>query len=140
MRDRLVVLRSLAAPASHLARRGARVAVPALVLALLSVACGSGGGSAELPPSDGRPEIAIGVDGEGYHPAEASAAPGAPVRLVFTRTSDEGCGQQLVFPDLDIRRDLPLDQPVAVDLTMPASGAVRFSCGMDMYRGSIVAR
>jgi plastocyanin domain-containing protein len=62
------------------------------------------------------------------------------VRLVFTRTTDEGCGQQLVFPDLDMRRDLPLDTPVAVDLDMPASGAVRFTCGMDMYQGSVLAQ
>ena len=85
-------------------------------------------------------ERAIRVGAEGYEPARATAAPGSPVRLVFTRTTDEGCGQQLVFPDLDIRRDLPLDQPVAVDVTMPASGTVRFTCGMDMYQGQIVAQ
>ena len=36
------------------------------------------------------------------------------VTLVVTRTSDEGCGQQLVIPDLGIRRDLPLDTPVEI--------------------------
>ena len=56
------------------------------------------------------------------------------------RTTDEGCGQQLVFPDLDIRRDLPLNEPVAVDITMPASGRVAFTCGMAMYQGSVVAQ
>jgi plastocyanin domain-containing protein len=35
--------------------------------------------------------------------------------------------------------DLPLNQPVAIDLTMPASGEVAFACGMDMMHGSIVA-
>lgn len=99
-------------------------------------ACGSNDGS----PSDGRPEIAVRVGERGYDPAEVSAPAGQPVRLVFTRTTDEGCGQQLVFPDLDIRRDLPLNEPVPVDLTMPAAGAVRFTCGMDMYQGSVVAR
>ena len=61
------------------------------------------------------------------------------MRIEFTRTTDEGCGQQLVFPEQNIKKDLPLNQPVAVDLTMPASGKVAFACGMDMYRGSIVA-
>ena len=97
-------------------------------------------GASALPPSDGRPEIRIEVGASGYSPAEASAPAGQPVRLVFTRTSDEGCGQQLVFPGLDIRRDLPLSTPVAVDLTMPASGRVRFTCGMDMYQGAVVVR
>lgn len=110
----------------------------ALVLATFGIsACGSGDASA--PPSDGRPEIAITVDADGYEPARATAPAGQPVRVVFTRTSDEGCGQQLVIPDLDIRRDLPLNQAVAVDLTMPASGTLRFTCGMDMYEGSLVA-
>jgi plastocyanin domain-containing protein len=60
--------------------------------------------------------------------------------MVFTRISDQGCGQQLVFPALGIKKDLPLNQPVEVDVTMPASGSVSFTCGMDMYRGSIVAQ
>jgi len=84
--------------------------------------------------------IRITVDAEGYHPTSVTAAAGKPARLVFTRTSDEGCGQQLVFPQLDIRKDLPLNQPVSVDVTMPATGSIAFACGMDMYRGSVVAK
>lgn len=105
---------------------------------VLASACGSS--ESALPPSDGRPEIAVQVGAEGYQPAEVSAAAGSPLRLVFTRTTDEGCGQQLVFPALDIRRDLPLNQPVAVDLTVPESGRFRFTCGMDMYDGALVAQ
>lgn len=83
--------------------------------------------------------LAITVDGSGYHPAEIKAPAGKPVHLVFTRTSDAGCGQQLVFPSLNIRKDLPLDQAVPVDITMPASGSVAFTCGMAMYKGAVVA-
>ncbi len=83
--------------------------------------------------------IAITVDAEGYHPAEVHAAAGKPARLTFTRTSDEGCGQQLVFPKLGINKDLPLNQPVSVDLTLPTSGTISFTCGMGMLRGSVVA-
>ena len=93
----------------------------------------------EHPTRPSLHHIAITVT-DRYTPAEATAAAGQPVRLVFTRTTDEGCGQQLVFPDLDIRRDLPLNEPVAVDITMPASGRVAFTCGMAMYQGAIVAR
>lgn len=108
-----------------------------IALSVLLAACGS---SETTPPSDGRPEVAITVDADGYHPAEASAPAGQPVRLVFTRTTDEGCGQQLVFPDLDIRRDLPLNERVAVDVQMPASGRIAFTCGMAMYQGAVVAQ
>ena len=110
--------------------------------AILSLAClvlAACNKKSDPAPSDGRPIIKVSVDAAGYHPTEAKAKAGKPVRIEFTRTTDEGCGQQLVFPEQNIKKDLPLNQPVAVDLTMPASGKVAFACGMDMYRGSIVA-
>jgi plastocyanin domain-containing protein len=87
----------------------------------------------------GTADLQLTVDGTGYHPSSISAPSGKPVRLTITRTSDEGCGQQIVFPSLNIRRDLPLNEAVTVEFTMPASGSVAFTCGMDMLRGSIVA-
>jgi plastocyanin domain-containing protein len=89
--------------------------------------------------SDGRTELRVTVDAAGYHPEESRAAAGKPVRLIFTRTSDEGCGQELMIPSLKLKRDLPLNQPVAIDLTMPASGKLTYTCGMDMMRGAVVA-
>lgn len=115
-----------------------------LILVSLSLATGcersapSGTSASAAPAAAGRVEHAITVDGTGYHPASVRAPAGKPVRLTFTRTSDDGCGAQLVFPALGLRRDLPLDQKVAVDLTMPASGSVAFTCGMDMMKGSVV--
>ncbi|NUP12182.1 MAG: cupredoxin domain-containing protein [Polyangiaceae bacterium] len=108
-----------------------------LGIALLAAsACSNKADAPPLPP--GAKEVAISVDAKGYHPAEVSAPAGKPVRLLFTRSSDDGCGQQLVVPEQKIRKDLPLKEPVAVDLTMPASGKVRFTCGMDMYEGAVV--
>lgn len=89
--------------------------------------------------TDGRTELRVTVDAVGYHPEETHAGAGKPVRLIVTRTTDEGCGQELVIPSLKLKRDLPLNQPVAIDLTMPASGKLAFTCGMDMMKGSIVA-
>src|SRR5262245_35690116 len=103
---------------------------------LLSAACAK---KTPAAAPDGRTEISIKVDAVGYHPAEARAPGGKPVRLVFTRTTDDGCGQELLVPSAGIKKDLPLNQPVPIDLTMPASGKLAFSCGMDMYRGSIIA-
>ncbi len=103
----------------------------------LLLACSS---SSETPAPAGAREIHIEVNQQGYSPAEVRAPANAAVRLVFTRTADDGCGAQLVFPTLDIRRDLPLNEPVPVDVTMPASGALAFTCGMDMYRGAVIAQ
>lgn len=97
------------------------------------------GHSAHATAATGTADLQLTVDGTGYHPSSISAPAGKPVRLTITRTSDEGCGQQIVFPSLNIRRDLPLNQAVTVEFTMPSSGNVAFTCGMDMLRGSIVA-
>lgn len=111
-----------------------------LVLSVFALAaCNKKSDASDAPAADGRPIIKVTVDAAGYHPSEAKAKAGKPLRLEFTRTTDEGCGQQLVFPSLDIKKDLPLNQTVAVDVTMPASGKLAFTCGMDMYRGAVVA-
>jgi plastocyanin domain-containing protein len=90
------------------------------------------------PPAPAQ-RVAVTADASGYHPATVQVASGRPVTLVFTRTSDQGCGQQVVLPAQDLRRDLPLNQPVEVTLT-PRAGTIAFTCGMNMLRGSIVAR
>ncbi len=101
-------------------------------------------------PADGREHshgsasavgdrVAVTVNAQGYQPASVTVHAGRPVTLVFTRTTDDGCGAQLVFPTLNIRRDLPLNQPVEVPLT-PAAGTIPFTCGMNMMRGSVMAQ
>ncbi len=123
-------------------------ALLALVAALGLSACSKSG--SDGPPGStssvataappGATALSVTVDAEGYHPASLEAPAGKPVALTITRTTDEGCGQQIVFPSLDIRKDLPLKKPVKIDFTMPASGSVGFACGMNMYKGTIVAR
>ena len=97
---------------------------------------------AAAPPAPG-PQSAnrfnVTVDGEGYHPSTVSVRAGQPTTIVFTRTSDEGCGHQLVFPSLNLRRDLPLNQPVEVQVTPNAAAPIAFTCGMGMLHGSVVA-
>lgn len=99
--------------------------------------------AAQLPPpvvnATPNSRVSVVVDAQGYHPSTVNAPAGRPLTLVFTRVTDEGCGQQLVFPSLNIRRDLPLNQPVQVTVT-PTSGQITFTCGMNMYRGAIVAQ
>jgi plastocyanin domain-containing protein len=58
--------------------------------------------------------------------------------LVFTRTADSTCIAQLKTPDGKLI-DLPMNAPVEVAVTVPASGEVGFACGMDMFHGKVVA-
>ena len=113
----------------------------ALVLGLALAACGEE--SSDPAPSTASSEgtrVEIEVGASGYDPAEVRATAGQPLTLVFTRVTDEGCGQELVIASQDIRRDLPLNEPVSVTFTPAEAGRLRFTCGMDMYDGAIVVQ
>jgi plastocyanin domain-containing protein len=90
-------------------------------------------------PADGRVEIR--VDDQGYHPSTIRAAAGRSLTLVFRRVDALNCGDKVKFPALNnLERDLPVGQAVEIPVTVPASGALAFTCGMGMYRGSVVVQ
>lgn len=110
-----------------------------LALSLSLAACGEeepAGTTPTAEPEGQRVEVSVGASG--YTPSQVQATAGQPLTLVFTRTTDEGCGQELVIASQDIRRDLPLNEPVEVTFTPTEAGELRFTCGMDMYDGAIV--
>jgi plastocyanin domain-containing protein len=43
----------------------------------------------------------------------------------------------VVFPSLGVKRALPLNEPVTIEVT-PARGELAFACGMDMLKGTVV--
>jgi thiol-disulfide isomerase/thioredoxin len=80
------------------------------------------------------------VDGEGYRPKNVMLRRGIPARLTFIRKAKEGCGTEIVIPAYGIDRPLPLNVPVVVTLTPKQSGRIKLTCGMDMFRGSLIVR
>ena len=88
--------------------------------------------------ADGSMEVVIRVDG-GYEPAVVEIPARRPVRLVFDRRDRSSCAEEVVIPELGIKKFLPLDRRTAVDITFPTAGRYEFMCGMSMLRGAIVA-
>jgi len=82
-------------------------------------------------------EAKVLVTEQGYEPAKVTLKAGLNARITFVRTTDKTCGTEVVFPSLNIRRALPLNQPVAIEFT-PRAGEVTFVCGMSMLRGTVV--
>jgi RND family efflux transporter MFP subunit len=80
------------------------------------------------------------VTENGYEPAKLTLRAGAPARLTFVRTTDKTCGTEVVFPLLNIRRALPLNEPVVIEFTPKSSGEIGFVCGMNMLRGTVVVQ
>jgi plastocyanin domain-containing protein len=82
--------------------------------------------------------VRINIREEGYAPASVSVRKGQTVRLVFYRANSYNCGDEVVFPALNIKRKIPVRTPVSVTFTPRRAGEISFACGMDMYRGKIL--
>jgi plastocyanin domain-containing protein len=65
---------------------------------------------------------------------------GVPVRLTFLRTTDATCGTEVLFPSMNIKRALPLNEPVVIEFTPGTAGDIAFACGMGMLNGAVVVR
>jgi hypothetical protein len=84
--------------------------------------------------------VKIVVNEQGFEPAKVSLRAGTPARLTFIRTTDKTCATEVVFPSLNIKRALPLNEPVDIEFTPAKSGGVAFACGMNMFRGTVVVQ
>jgi plastocyanin domain-containing protein len=80
----------------------------------------------------------IEVTADGFVPAVTHIPSGTPVRLRFTRRVEDTCVTEVVFASLKIRRDLPVNQAVVIQLPPQPPGVLDFACGMKMVKGQIV--
>ena len=77
---------------------------------------------------------------QGYEPAKVTLRAGIPARLTFLRTTDKTCGTEVVFPSLNIKRALPLNEPVVIEFTPAKAGDIAFACGMNMLKGVVAVQ
>jgi membrane fusion protein, heavy metal efflux system len=103
-------------------------------------ASGSTSASAARAPGADVQTAKIAVTEQGYEPSRLILRSGVPARLTFVRTTEKTCGTEVVFPSLNIRRALPLNQPVDIEFTPQQSGEIQFVCGMNMLRGTVLAQ
>lgn len=78
-------------------------------------------------------EIEIAVDG-GYKPSRIVVTEGERVRLKLVRRDYSPCSREVVFASLGIRRELPTNVPVVIDLPALSPGEIEFKCGMNMLQ------
>jgi RND family efflux transporter MFP subunit len=96
---------------------------------------------AHQPAQSGAAQnVRITVSEKGFEPARVPLRAGAPMRLTFVRTTDATCATEIAIPALKIKRELPLNQPVAIDFTPEKPGEIAFACGMDMFTGTLVVQ
>jgi plastocyanin domain-containing protein len=111
----------------------------AFAAALVLMACQANESRAPLPAS-ARSDVTIRISGGTYTPSSVQVQKGQPVRLHFTRDEKPTCGDELVFPALDIKRKVEVNKLTTVEITPQQRGELEFTCGMSMMKGKIVVQ
>lgn len=117
----------------------------ALATLLLTVlvpfaACHKEDGGPKPVVADGDQTIDVTADERGFTPAAIETKTGSKLTLRFTRTTDNTCADKVVFPEAGISKDLPLKQPVDVEVPTGAAKTLGFQCGMGMFKSSVLIR
>jgi plastocyanin domain-containing protein len=76
----------------------------------------------------------------GYQPENFKLKKNVPAHVTFIRKTKDECGGEIVIPAYNIRRTLPLNQPVTISFTPKKAGTFGFACGMDMLRGKLIVQ
>lgn len=86
---------------------------------------------------NGVQEVIIQTLDNGYEPAYWTVKSGQPIRLRLRTNNTFGCTRAFVIPSQSIQQILPETGETVIDLPAQKPGALRFTCGMGMYRGVI---
>ncbi|MBI4036326.1 cupredoxin domain-containing protein [Candidatus Daviesbacteria bacterium] len=84
-------------------------------------------------------EVNITVSG-GYSPEVISIPKGKLTKINFIRKDSSSCLEEVVLADFKIRKSLPLNQKVTVEITPESQGEYGFACGMNMFHGKIIVK
>lgn len=84
-----------------------------------------------------RGEVDITVNG-GYSPEVISIPLGKTTKINFIRTDPTDCLSEVVLYDFRIKKELPLNQKVTIEITPAKKGEYKYACGMNMYHGKII--
>lgn len=83
--------------------------------------------------------VDITVEG-GYSPEVIVISKNKPVKLNFFRKDENSCLEEVVLPDFKVRKRLPLNEKVEIEITPKKTGEFGYSCGMNMFHGKIIVR
>ena len=87
--------------------------------------------------SAGSLRVDIIVEG-GYSPEVVSIPKDKTTKINFIRKDSSSCLEEVVLPDFKIRKHLPLNEKVSIEITPKQTGEFKYSCGMNMFHGKII--
>ncbi|MEK7558911.1 MAG: cupredoxin domain-containing protein [Patescibacteria group bacterium] len=81
--------------------------------------------------------IDIIVEG-GYKPEVISILKNKTTKITFLRKDPSSCLEDVILSDFKIRKYLPLNKKITIEITPREEGEFQFTCGMNMFHGKIV--
>lgn len=91
-------------------------------------------------PKGASQTVDVKVTEKGFEPSTIDVKPGVNLTLKVTRTTDATCATAVQVASKKIKEELPLNKPVLVKIGKVEKGEIRFTCGMDMITGQIIAK
>lgn len=76
----------------------------------------------------------------GYLPDVISVKKGKTVTLNFIRSDESSCLEEVILSDFKIKKYLPLNKKVGIQITPQKTGKFDFSCGMGMFHGKLIVK
>jgi hypothetical protein len=122
---------------------GAAAILLAFTLATTIGGCNKRSDASTDTPPVAPGELRVNAGEHGFSPASLAIPMGAAGSLAtvsFVRTTDQTCATEVVFPELDIKKALPLNQVVAVNVPSDSARTLTFQCGMGMYKGALLVK
>lgn len=95
-------------------------------------------GGCQQSPSSRSGEVHVDITDRGFEPADVKVPAGKAVTLIMTRKTDQTCVKEVLFPSLNQRYPLPLNQAVRIDLPASQKGTLTYQCGEKMIGGRVV--
>jgi len=90
-------------------------------------------------PAGKAGEVDITVEG-GYQPEIISIPKGKTTKINFIRKDPSNCLEEVVLSDFKIKKYLPLNEKVSIEITPQRLGEFKFSCGMNMFHGKVIVK
>tara|TARA_R110000744_G_scaffold24704_1_gene61735 strand:- start:512 stop:877 length:366 start_codon:yes stop_codon:yes gene_type:complete len=96
--------------------------------------------STQVSDEQDNSEITVVVEDGIYQPAHISLLENKALKINFVRKDASPCAATVLFPELEISADLPLNKTFAVQLPPLKKGEYAFHCQMKMYSGTLVVK
>lgn len=83
--------------------------------------------------------ISIKVDA-GYSPSTIVLKKDQPVTLNIKRLDSSDCLEEIIIPEWGVKKYLPVNKEIRINLGPKKEGEYPFHCGMNMFHGKIIVK